>query len=89
MRQHAAILGLEALAAGHPARELEHLRGEQRRSIETEARLRWEIEAIGDDRRKLNQQLIDTAARIRKGPAPLNLQVPEYQFVSDTVVQIG
>lgn len=31
----------------------------------------------------------DTAARIRKGPAPLNLQVPEYQFKSDTVVQIG
>jgi ubiquinol-cytochrome c reductase iron-sulfur subunit len=31
----------------------------------------------------------DTAARIRKGPAPLNLMVPEYQFTSDTVVQIG
>ena len=31
----------------------------------------------------------DTAARIRKGPAPLNLQVPEYSFKSDTVVQIG
>ena len=31
----------------------------------------------------------DTAARIRSGPAPLNLQVPEYQFMSDTVVQIG
>ena len=31
----------------------------------------------------------DTAARIRKGPAPTNLVVPEYQFVSDTVVQIG
>ncbi len=31
----------------------------------------------------------DTAARIRTGPAPLNLQVPEYQFTSDTVVQIG
>ena len=31
----------------------------------------------------------DTAARIRKGPAPLNLQVPEYQFLSETVVQIG
>ncbi|MEA3046150.1 MAG: ubiquinol-cytochrome c reductase iron-sulfur subunit, partial [Sphingomonadales bacterium] len=31
----------------------------------------------------------DTAARIRKGPAPLNLQVPEYKFLSDTVVQIG
>jgi ubiquinol-cytochrome c reductase iron-sulfur subunit len=31
----------------------------------------------------------DTAARIRKGPAPLNLQVPEYAFKSDTVVEIG
>ena len=31
----------------------------------------------------------DTAARIRKGPAPLNLEVPEYEFNSDTVVKIG
>jgi len=31
----------------------------------------------------------DTAARIRKGPAPLNLHVPEYAFTSDTVVTIG
>ncbi|MEO7814919.1 MAG: ubiquinol-cytochrome c reductase iron-sulfur subunit [Sphingomicrobium sp.] len=31
----------------------------------------------------------DTAARIRQGPAPLNLQVPEYVFTSDTVVTIG
>jgi ubiquinol-cytochrome c reductase iron-sulfur subunit len=31
----------------------------------------------------------DTAARIRKGPAPKNLQVPEYAFLSDTVVKIG
>jgi ubiquinol-cytochrome c reductase iron-sulfur subunit len=31
----------------------------------------------------------DTAARIRKGPAPLNLEVPEYAFTSDTVVTIG
>jgi ubiquinol-cytochrome c reductase iron-sulfur subunit len=31
----------------------------------------------------------DTAARIRSGPAPLNLQVPEYAFTSDTVVTIG
>ncbi|MFL6771000.1 MAG: ubiquinol-cytochrome c reductase iron-sulfur subunit, partial [Sphingomicrobium sp.] len=30
----------------------------------------------------------DTAARIRQGPAPLNLQVPEYSFTSDTVVTI-
>lgn len=31
----------------------------------------------------------DTAARIRKGPAPLNLHVPDYEFTSDTVVTIG
>lgn len=31
----------------------------------------------------------DTAARIRKGPAPKNLEVPEYEFTSDTVVRIG
>jgi ubiquinol-cytochrome c reductase iron-sulfur subunit len=31
----------------------------------------------------------DTAARIRKGPAPTNLEVPEYEFTSDTVVKIG
>jgi ubiquinol-cytochrome c reductase iron-sulfur subunit len=31
----------------------------------------------------------DTAARIRKGPAPANLMVPEFSFTSDTVVAIG
>jgi ubiquinol-cytochrome c reductase iron-sulfur subunit len=31
----------------------------------------------------------DTAARIRKGPAPTNLVVPEYEFTTDTAVRIG
>lgn len=31
----------------------------------------------------------DTAGRIRKGPAPTNLVVPPYEFVSDTLIQIG
>ena len=31
----------------------------------------------------------DTAARIRKGPAPTNLEVPEYEFTSDTVITVG
>jgi ubiquinol-cytochrome c reductase iron-sulfur subunit len=31
----------------------------------------------------------DTAARIRQGPAPKNLEVPEYKFTSPTIVQIG
>ena len=31
----------------------------------------------------------DTAARIRSGPAPLNLMVPEYHFMTPTTVLIG
>jgi ubiquinol-cytochrome c reductase iron-sulfur subunit len=31
----------------------------------------------------------DTAARIRQGPAPLNLQVPDYKFTSASTVEIG
>ena len=31
----------------------------------------------------------DTAARVRKGPAPLNLEVPEYEFTSDTTIRVG
>ncbi|PZT87343.1 MAG: ubiquinol-cytochrome c reductase iron-sulfur subunit [Citromicrobium sp.] len=31
----------------------------------------------------------DTAGRIMKGPAPTNLEVPEYTFTSDTVIQVG
>ncbi len=31
----------------------------------------------------------DTAGRIRKGPAPQNLAIPNFKFTSDTVIQIG
>ncbi|MGN6375396.1 MAG: ubiquinol-cytochrome c reductase iron-sulfur subunit [Sphingomonas sp.] len=31
----------------------------------------------------------DTAARIRKGPAPKNLVVPEYAFTSPTTIKVG
>ncbi len=31
----------------------------------------------------------DTSGRIRKGPAPTNLAVPPYEFLSDTVIKIG
>ncbi len=31
----------------------------------------------------------DTSGRIRQGPAPTNLPVPPYTFVSDTKIQIG
>ncbi len=31
----------------------------------------------------------DTAGRIRKGPAPTNLEVPDYEFTSDTAIVVG
>jgi len=31
----------------------------------------------------------DTSGRIRKGPAPTNLEVPPYSFLSDSVIRIG
>ena len=31
----------------------------------------------------------DTSGRIRKGPAPTNLEIPDWSFLSDTTVKIG
>ena len=31
----------------------------------------------------------DTSGRIRSGPAPFNLALPPYEFVSDTRIRIG
>lgn len=31
----------------------------------------------------------DSSGRIRKGPAPTNLEVPQYEFLSDTKIKIG
>ena len=45
-------------------KELEALRAEQRKAQENEARLKREIESIADDRRKFNQQMIETASRV-------------------------
>jgi murein hydrolase activator len=45
--------------------DLKAARDAQSKSIEAEAALKREIEQIGVDRRKLNQDLIDTAGRIR------------------------
>lgn len=65
------IPGSGAPASGAPNalkqrdQELEALRSEQQKSLEAEKKLRAEVEAIGNDRRKLNQDLIDTAARVR------------------------
>eukprot|EP00964_Phaeocystis_antarctica_P128495 scaffold92278_cov62-Phaeocystis_antarctica.AAC.14 len=31
----------------------------------------------------------DTSGRIRKGPAPLNLEIPPYEFIDDTKLIVG
>lgn len=45
--------------------ELEALQAERDKAAETEKRLRDEADAIGEDRRRMNQALIDTAGRVR------------------------
>ena len=31
----------------------------------------------------------DSSGRVRKGPAPLNLEVPEYKFLSEETLLVG
>jgi ubiquinol-cytochrome c reductase iron-sulfur subunit len=31
----------------------------------------------------------DTSGRVRRGPAPVNLVVPDYAFTDDTMIRIG
>jgi septal ring factor EnvC (AmiA/AmiB activator) len=45
--------------------ELETIRAQQKSAAELQAKLKADIAAIGQDRGKLNQQLIDIAARVR------------------------
>ena len=52
--------------------ELEATREQQKQATEAQKKLKAEIEQLGADRRKLNQDLIDTAARIRESEARLS-----------------
>ena len=78
-RALAATLGLALLLCPLPAhsqsaldalrqrdQELEAIRTEQRKAAEIQAKLKDELDVIGEDRRKLNQALIDGAARLRE-----------------------
>jgi ubiquinol-cytochrome c reductase iron-sulfur subunit len=31
----------------------------------------------------------DTSGRVRRGPAPINLVVPEYEFIDENMIRIG
>ena len=77
VRAWASLLGLALLLTAAPLRaqsaldalrqrdqELEAIRAEQRNAAEIQGRLKDEIVAIGADRRKLNQALIDGARRL-------------------------
>src|SRR5690349_7181506 len=46
-------------ALGQRDQELEVIRAEQKRALENEAKLKREVEAIGNDRRLLNQHLVE------------------------------
>ncbi len=48
-----------------PDQELDSVRDEQRKSLETQQRLTTENSALADERRRINQTLIDSAGRIR------------------------
>jgi septal ring factor EnvC (AmiA/AmiB activator) len=52
--------------------ELSAALAKQRSSAESQAKLKTEIEALSADRRKFNQQLIDTAAKIRDTEASID-----------------
>ena len=51
--------------ARQPDQELDSVRDEQRKSLETQQRLTTENSAITDERRRLNLSLIDSASKIR------------------------
>jgi septal ring factor EnvC (AmiA/AmiB activator) len=50
-------------------RDLDTARQQQKNSADLQIKLKGEIAAIGEDRSKLNQQLIDVAARVRDAEA--------------------
>ena len=58
-------IALSPEAIKQRSEELDAARAEQTRAAEAQAKLRAEIAAIGQDRSKLNQQLIDSAAQVR------------------------
>ena len=53
-------------------RDLDAALAQQRASAENQLKLRSQIQTLAQDRRKFNQQLIDTAARVREVEANIN-----------------
>jgi len=68
--------------------ELKAARDQQRKSAETEAALRRDIDQIGADRRKFNQDLIDTAARLRDVESKITATQDRLKLLDDTETRI-
>ena len=69
--------------------ELDATRARERASAESQAKLKREIDALGDDRRALNQQLIDTAARVRDVEASITAAQARLKPLDDQESSIG
>ena len=52
--------------------ELDSVRSQQRQSVDSQAKLRLQIEALSEDRRGLNQQLIESATAVRDVEAKID-----------------
>ena len=63
--QKAPVSVAPEAAKGARQEELEKVQAEQKRNAETTAKLKAEIDAIGEDRRKLSATLIEAAAKLR------------------------
>ncbi|MGD0024982.1 MAG: peptidoglycan DD-metalloendopeptidase family protein, partial [Xanthobacteraceae bacterium] len=56
---------------------------QQRETADSQAKLKREIEALGEDRRELNQQLIDSAARVRDVEAKIDATQARLQSLDE------
>ena len=79
----AAPAGADADALKLHDRELDAVRAQERASAESQAKLRREIDTLGDDRRALNQQLIDTATRVRNVEASITAEQTRLKPLDD------
>jgi len=79
----AAPAGAGADALKQRDQELDAVRAQERASAESQAKLRREIDTLGDDRRALNQQLIDTAARVRDVEASITAEQTRLKPLDD------
>jgi septal ring factor EnvC (AmiA/AmiB activator) len=65
LAQSSRVPAKPATTARQPDQELDSVRDEQRKSLETQQRLTTENSAIADERRRLNLSMIDSASKIR------------------------